>query len=124
MAKTAIEQLEALKTRHAADALKIAELEASIKAASALATLKKEDVIEFNYGRGETRGQFSGEVRSIFETDKGQRIKVLYGEGAEEQIVVIAPNDVIRVVKQAQETDAPAALDPLAAAADPLAGIN
>jgi hypothetical protein len=125
--------IEKLRARIAADTAKLAELEAAQKAADAMQNLSQGDTVQFMYGRGETRKQYTGEVRAVFETDKGKRVKILAGEGADEEIYVIEPSAIVGVgteqgadahVETMQATQATAALDPLAAAADPLAAIN
>lgn len=115
MAKTVQEQIDVIEKRIAADTAKLAELKASVNAATALASLKHGDSIQFVFGRAENRKTYTGEVRSVFDTDKGQRVKVLYGEGADEQIVTIDPTAIQSVGDGQPITDA---------AADPLANIN
>jgi hypothetical protein len=125
-------QIEKLKQRIAADTAKLAELEAAQKAADAMQNLSQGDTVQFMYGRGETRKQYTGEVRAVFDTDKGKRVKILAGEGADEEIYVIEPSAIVGVGGAVQEAGAQtgftataiSALDPLAAVADPLAGIE
>jgi hypothetical protein len=90
-------QIEKLKQRIAADTAKLAELEAAQKAADAMQNLSQGDAVVFMYGRGETRKQYTGEVRAVFDTDKGKRVKVLAGEGADEEIYVIEPSAIVAV---------------------------
>ncbi|CAJ6836846.1 Uncharacterised protein [Burkholderia pseudomallei] len=111
-----------------ADALEAQEkaaaaLEAQEKAAAALELLKQGDVIRFNYGRGETRGGFTGEVRAVFDTDKGKGIKVIKGSGADEEIVTIRPGDIVAIGEEVREADAEQGSGELAPV-DPLAGIE
>jgi hypothetical protein len=125
-------QIEKLRARIEADTAKLAELEAAEKAAAAMQNLSKDDPVVFMYGRGETRKQYTGTVRAVFETDKGKRVKVLAGEGADEELYVIEPSAIVGVGEAEQITASQTgltgalgpALDPLVAAADPLAAIN
>lgn len=121
MAKSVVEQIAALKTRIEADTAKLRELETAEKSAEAMQKLAAGDVVGFMYGRGETRKQYIGEVRAVFDTDKGKRVKVLAGEGVDEEIFVIEPSSIVFVGEEVQEADAPAGN---VAAADPLAGLN
>jgi hypothetical protein len=113
--------IESLKARIAADTLKLAELEAAAAAGNAMANLASGDVIEFLYGRGNTRRQYTGVVRAIYETDKGKRVKVLTGEGVNEELLVIAPDAIVAVAEDIAEGQA---MDPTAASADPLASLS
>ncbi|KVV54034.1 hypothetical protein WK90_23010 [Burkholderia cepacia] len=97
MAKTIAERIAEYRTKAADYAAKADALEAQEKAAAALDSLKQGDTIRFNYGRGETRGEFTGEVRAVFDTDKGKGIKVIKGSGADEEIVTIRPGDIVSV---------------------------
>lgn len=97
MAKTLIEQLQA-----AEEAVKKAierrdELAAKIEAEQALSSIQTGNVIVFNYGRAETRKEYTGTVLGVADTDKGRRIKVQYGEGFDAAIVVIDPSAVVSV---------------------------
>ncbi|CAJ2748662.1 hypothetical protein [Burkholderia pseudomallei] len=86
MIKTNRERIAEYRSKAADYAARADALEAQEKAAAALELLKQGDVIRFNYGRGETRGGFTGEVRAVFDTDKGKGIKVIKGSGADEEI--------------------------------------
>jgi hypothetical protein len=121
MAKTVAEQIAFLTKRIAEDTKKLEELNSTAAAAKALDTLKQGDIVQYAYGRGETRGTFTGEVRAIFDTDKGKGIKVIKGSGADEEIVTIRPGDIVAVGEDVNEADAP---DSAAASADPLANIQ
>jgi hypothetical protein len=121
MAKTAIEQLAALEQRHAEDAVKIAELKASIKAAALVANLAEGDIVTYPFGRGETRKTYTGKVAWVGDTDKGKKVKVLVGEGADLDVHVIDIGAITAVGEEVQEADAPNAA---AASADPLASIE
>ncbi|WP_175722312.1 hypothetical protein [Burkholderia ambifaria] len=127
MAKTIAERIAEYRSKAADYTAKADALEAQEKAAAALDSLKQGDVIRFNYGRGETRGEFTGEVRAVFDTDKGKGIKVIKGSGADEEIVTIRPGDIVGIGEEVRETSAPEAevkqggeLAPV----DPLAGIE
>ncbi|KUZ11503.1 hypothetical protein WI28_16515 [Burkholderia diffusa] len=127
MAKTIAERIAEYRSKAADYTAKADALEAQEKAAAALDSLKQGDVIRFNYGRGETRGEFTGEVRAVFDTDKGKGIKVIKGSGADEEIVTIRPGDIVSIGEEVQETSASEAevksggeLAPV----DPLAGIE
>lgn len=128
MAKTVEEKIVFLAARISDDTKKLEELKASVAAQRALTSLKQGDVIRFNYGRGETRGEFMGEVRAVFDTDKGKGIKVIKGSGADEEIVTIRPGDIVGVGEEVRETGAPEAEVKQGsgelASADPLAGIE
>lgn len=121
MAKTAIEQLAALEKRHAEDAAKIAELKASIKAASLVENLSEGDVVTYPFGRGETRKTYTAKVAAVYETDKGKKVKTLVGAGADLDVHVIDISAITAVGEAVQEADAPNAT---AANADPLASIE
>ncbi|MGY6237047.1 hypothetical protein ACW910_05880 (plasmid) [Burkholderia ambifaria] len=127
MAKNIAERIAEYRSKAADYTAKADALEAQEKAAAALDSLKQGDVIRFNYGRGETRGEFTGEVRAVFDTDKGKGIKVIKGSGADEEIVTIRPGDIVGIGEEVRETSAPEAevkqggeLAPV----DPLAGIE
>ncbi|KVO91158.1 hypothetical protein WL21_26515 [Burkholderia ubonensis] len=130
MAKTVEEKIVFLAARISEDTKKLEELKASVAAQRALTSLKQGDVIRFNYGRGETRGEFMGEVRAVFDTDKGKGkgIKVIKGSGADEEIVTIRPGDIVGIGEEVRETvaqDAEATQGSGGLApADPLAGIE
>lgn len=113
--------IEALKARIAADTAKLAELEAAAAAGNAMANLASGDVIEFMFGRGETRKQRAGVVLGIAETDKGKRIKIQTGEGFDAEILVISPDAIVAVAEDIGEGQA---VDPTAASADPLASLS
>lgn len=110
MAKVTI---EALKARIAADTTKLTEMEAAAAAGNALANLSSGDVIEFLFGRGETRKQRAGVVRAVYEVDGKKRIKVLAGEGADEELLVIAPDALVAMAADVSQAGA-AGVDPLA----------
>jgi hypothetical protein len=133
--KTINEQLSALyETRDKTNA-KIERLEAAQAAQAALESIKSGSVIRFVFGRKETRGEFSGEVRSVIDTEKGKVIRVIKGEGADEEIVSIKPSDVLAVGEEVQEaapaersTAVPEAMaapygETSGASADPLASL-
>lgn len=132
MAKTNQERIAEYRTKAADYTAKADALEAQQKAAAALDTLKQGDVIQFNYGRGETRGEYTGEVRAVFDTDKGKGkgIKVIKGSGADEEIVTIRPGDIVAIDKaDYTETISRCNADAIPgsgklAPADPLAGIE
>ncbi|QUN58890.1 hypothetical protein [Burkholderia cenocepacia] len=128
MAKTIAERIAEYRSKAADYTAKADALEAQEKAAAALDSLKQGDTIRFNYGRGETRGEFTGEVRAVFDTDKGKGIKVIKGIGADEQIVVIRPGDIVGIGEEVRETSAPEAEVKQGtgehAPVDPLAGIE
>jgi hypothetical protein len=110
--------IQALKDRIAADTAKLAELEAAAAAGNAMANLASGDVIEFLFGRGETRKQRAGVVLGVAETDKGKKIKVQTGEGFDAEILVISPDAIVAVAEDIAKGQA---MDPTAASADPLA---
>ncbi|KWO18372.1 hypothetical protein WM27_21015 [Burkholderia ubonensis] len=128
MAKTIAERIADYRAKAADYTAKADALEAQEKAADALDALKQGDTIRFNYGRGETRGEFAGEVRAVFDTDKGKGIKVIKGSGADEEIVTIRPGDIVAIGEEVREAVASEAeakqgngeLAPV----DPLAGIE
>lgn len=135
--KTINEQLSALyETRDKTNA-KIQRLEAAQAAQAALESIKPGSVIRFVFGRKETRGEFSGEVRSVIDTEKGKVIRVIKGEGADEEIVSIKPADILAVGEEVQEAEAERSTAqptsfaavygadeaPQGAAADPLANL-
>ncbi|KVU18566.1 hypothetical protein WK62_24570 [Burkholderia ubonensis] len=130
MAKTIAERIADYRAKAAEYTAKADALEAQEKAAAALDSLKQGDTIRFNYGRGETRGEFAGEVRAVFDTDKGKGkgIKVIKGSGADEEIVTIRPGDIVAIGEEVREVVASEAeakqgngeLAPV----DPLAGIE
>ncbi|KWH13398.1 hypothetical protein WT58_04260 [Burkholderia territorii] len=129
MAKTIAERIADYRAKAADYTAKADALEAQEKAAAALDSLKQGDTIRFNYGRGETRGEFTGEVRAVFDTDKGKGkgIKVIKGSGADEEIVTIRPGDIVGIGEEVRETSAPEAEVKQGgelAPADPLAGIE
>ncbi|QIX17332.1 hypothetical protein [Burkholderia multivorans] len=103
MAKTIAERIAEYRAKAADYTAKADALEAQEKAAAALDSLKQGDVINFNYGRGESRGVYSGEVRSVFETEKGKGIKVIKGIGPDEEIVTIRPSDIVGFGADVQE---------------------
>ncbi|AQQ19845.1 hypothetical protein [Burkholderia cenocepacia] len=128
MAKTIAERIAEYRSKAADYTAKADALEAQEKAAARLESLKQGDVINFNYGRGESRGVYHGEVRSVFDTDKGKGIKVIKGSGADEEIVTIRPGDIVGIGEEVRETAAPEAEAKQGtgehAPADPLAGIE
>lgn len=105
--------IESLKARIAADTTKLAELEAAEASGNALANLVTGDVVEFMFGRGETRKQRAGVVRAVYEVEGKKRIKVLAGEGADEELLVIAPDALVAVAADVTQAGA-ASADPLA----------
>jgi hypothetical protein len=106
MSKTIAEQIAALETRINADTEKLANLKRSQAAQAALDSIAPGSVIRFVFGRKETRGEYSGEVRSIIDTEKGKVIRVIKGEGADEEIVSIKPSDILAVGEEVQEAEA------------------
>lgn len=128
MAKTIAERIAEYRSKAADYAAKAAALEAQEKAAAKLDSLQQGDTIRFNYGRGETRCEFTGEVRAVFDTDKGKGIKVIKGSGADEEIVTIRPGDIVAIGEEVRETAAPEAEVKQGtgehAPVDPLAGIE
>lgn len=128
MAKTIVERIAEYRSKAADYTAKADALEAQEKAAARLESLKQGDVINFNYGRGESRGVYHGEVRSVFDTDKGKGIKVIKGSGADEEIVTIRPGDIVGIGEEVRETSAPEAEVKQGtgehAPADPLANID
>lgn len=120
-AKTVAEQIKALREKAIECTKKADALAAAEKAAAALADLKPGDEIQYMYGRGETRGKFFGEVRAVFDTDKGKGIKVIKGSGADEEIVTIRPGDIVSIGAEVAEAAAPSGN---VAPADPLADIQ
>ncbi|KVR22971.1 hypothetical protein WK15_23150 [Burkholderia ubonensis] len=128
MAKTIAERIADYRAKAADYTAKADALETQEKAAAALDALKQGDTIRFNYGRGETRGEFAGEVRAVFDTDKGKGIKVIKGSGADEEIVTIRPGDIVAIGEEVRETPAPEAEVKQGAGefapTDPLAGIE
>jgi hypothetical protein len=117
--------IESLKARIAVDTAKLAEMEAAAAAGDAMANLASGDVIEFMFGRGETRKQRAGVVKGIADTEKGKRIKVETGEGFDAEILVIAPDAIVSVAKDAEEAAAEHPADASnAAAIDPLANLS
>jgi len=131
---TIAEQITKLKDRIQADTAKLEKLEADQAAAAALANVAKGDTIRYVFGRKDSRGTFSGEVRSIIDTDKGRIIRVTKGTDAEEEIVSIRPSDIVIDKKEAAEAGVNDALDavaaaegnakPQAASDDPLANLS
>lgn len=118
------ETIEKLRARIKADTAKVEQLEASEKAQGFIDNLKAGDVIQFVFGRKDNRKTYGGEVRSVIDTDKGKFIRVIKGEGAEEEIVSIRPGDIVGVGEAVQEADAPAGnTAPQAANGDPLANL-
>jgi hypothetical protein len=113
--------IQALKDRIAADTAKLAELEAAAAAGNAMANLASGDVIEFMFGRGETRGKRAGVVLGIADVDGKKRIKVQTGEGFDAEILVIAPDAIVAVAEDIAEGQA---VDATAASADPLAMLS
>jgi len=128
MAKTIAERIAEYRSKAADYTAKADALEAQEKAAARLESLKQGDVINFNYGRGESRGVYHGEVRSVFDTDKGKGVKVIKGSGADEEIVTIRPGDIVGIGEEVRETPAPEAEVKQGtgehAPVDPLAGIE
>ena len=106
MSKTIVEQIAALETRITADTAKLAQLKQAQAAQQALDSIQPGSIVRFVFGRKETRGEFAGEVRSILDTEKGKIIRVIKGEGAEEEIVSIKPADILAVGEEVQEADA------------------
>jgi hypothetical protein len=118
MAKLTVEALRAKAAEYTA---KADALEAAEKAGNTLANLASGGVIEFMFGRGETRKQRAGVVLGIAETDKGKRIKIQTGEGFDAEILVISPDAIVAVAEDIAEGQA---MDPTAASADPLASLS
>ncbi|AIV77754.1 hypothetical protein X994_1390 [Burkholderia pseudomallei] len=123
MTKTSRERIAEYRSKAADYAARADALEAQEKAAAALELLKQGDVIRFNYGRGESRGVYNGEVRAVFDTDKGRGIKVIKGSGADEEIVTIRPGDIVGIGVPEKDTESAQGSGELAPA-DPLAGIE
>lgn len=101
--KTIKEQLLALYETRDKTAAKIVQLEAAQAAQEQLESIGPGSIIRFVFGRKETRGEFSGEVRSVIDTEKGKVIRVIKGEGADEEIVSIKPADVLAVGEEVRE---------------------
>lgn len=121
MSKTIDERIKALDERIAVDTAKREELKATKAAADRLASIQAGAAIRFTYGRGENRGEFAGVVRGLFDTDKGRVVRVIKGDGVDEEIVTIRPADILGVGEDVQQTEVSNAQD---ANADPLASIN
>lgn len=121
---TIAERIKSLKARIEADTTKLAELEANEKAQGFIDNLKAGDSVGFMFGRKDTRAQFYGEVRAVIDTEKGKIIRVIKGEGADEEIVSIRPGDITSVGEEVQEADAPETVTAAqAASGDPLANL-
>lgn len=103
---TISEQITKLRERIKADTAKLSQLEAAEKAQGFIDNLKAGDVISFMFGRKDTRAEFNGEVRAVIDTDKGKVIRVIKGEGADEEIVSIRPSDITGVGEAVQEAEA------------------
>jgi hypothetical protein len=121
---TIADQIKKLKDRIAADTAKVQELEAADKAQGFITNLQAGDIVQFVFGRKDNRKTHTGEVRAIIDTDKGKVIRVIKGEGAEEEIVSIRPGDITGVGEDVQEADASAEETAAQAAnGDPLANL-
>ena len=90
---------------------------------AALAAVKKGDLIEFLFGRGETRAQHTGQVRAVVETDKGKKLSVLFGEGLDEKIVTVDASAVVSIGEFKANHNGGASVA-AGAAADPLEGLE
>ena len=85
------------------------------------------DTQKFNFGRGENRKEYTGVVRAIIKTDKGDKYKMLAGEGVDEEFIVISLGDIVvdmspvdaEIAVERMETAL--AADSGGASADPLA---
>jgi hypothetical protein len=118
MAKLNVATLRAKAAEYTA---KADALEATEKAGNAMANLASGDVIEFLFGRGETRKQRAGVVLGIAEVEGKKKIKVQTGEGFDAEILVIAPDAIVAVAEDIAEGQA---VDATAASADPLASLS
>jgi hypothetical protein len=122
---TIAEQISKLRARITADTAKVEQLEANVKAQGFIDNLKAGDIVSFLFGRKDTRATYTGEVRAVLDTDKGKVIRVIKGEGADEEIVSIRPSDITSVGEAVQEADAPADVSAAqSASADPLASLD
>lgn len=120
-------QIEAAEQAVQAAKAKLEKLLKQAAAADLIANVKPQDVITFVFGRKAGRAEYTGEVRSVIETDKGLIIRVIKGTGVDEEIVSIRPGDIVGkgepVVAEFSEEEYQASA-PQAANDDPLAGIQ
>jgi hypothetical protein len=72
-------------------------LRADLKLINDVAQLKANDVIMFRFGRKDNRQDITATVLGVYDTEKGRRIKVFYGEGLEADTKTIKPGDVMAV---------------------------
>lgn len=75
----------------------IQALRADLKLINDVAQLKANDVVVFRFGRKDNRQDITATVLGVYDTDKGRRIKVFYGEGLEADTKTIKPGDVVAV---------------------------
>ena len=127
---TITETLAKKKAARAKLDTEIAALEAQAQSADLLANLKPHDVVTFVFGRKENRGVKQGVVRSLIDTDKGRIVRVIMGEGIDEEIVNVKPSDIQNVQPQGADAERVFAQADAAesliggAGADPLASIQ
>ncbi|BAP34905.1 hypothetical protein AVU43_gp11 [Ralstonia phage RSJ5] len=97
MAKPLIDQLTAIEASIKTLTEKRDGIAAAIEAEQALTNIATGSSITFNYGRAETRKEYTGVVKGVADTDKGKRIKVEYGEGFDATIVIIDTSAIVKV---------------------------
>lgn len=131
-------QIQAAKQQIEAAKAKLEKLLKQEAAADLIANVQRGDIITFVFGRKAGRAEYVGEVRGVDDSEKGRTIRVIKGTGADEQIVVIRPGDIVgkgvtsrgdvaAEVAEAQPGvtgNLGAALPPESANDDPLASIN
>ena len=76
----------------------LADLDTALALAKRVQTLAPNDVVQFDWGRGEQRGPVTGTVLGVEETDKGTRIKVFVGAGVTADIKTIQPREITDVL--------------------------
>jgi hypothetical protein len=126
-------QIQAAKQQIEAAKAKLEKLLKQEAAADLIANVQRGDIITFVFGRKAGRAEYVGEVRGVDDTEKGRTIRVIKGTGADEQIVVIRPGDIVgkgeTVTAEFSEEEAVAVYEASFMAAqnandDPLASIN
>jgi hypothetical protein len=120
-------QISAIEKQEAVVAAAIAKLDKLRKqesAAALIANVQAGDVITFVFGRKAGRAEFTGEVRSVTDTDKGRVIRVIKGAGLDEEIVSIRPGDIVGKGVVSRGDVAEPTAQPQAANDDPLAALQ
>lgn len=79
------------------------ELDLALKLSKAVENLGSNDVVKFNWGRGDNRQNVTGTVLGTEGVGKNLRVRVFVGSGVNADIKTIRPRDITAVHSAEQE---------------------